>query len=485
MLASFITNIFSLNPFHTQSDKPYSQIDSSGADSLICPSCKLVFHCGQDCHNTALAIHQAVCSNSSLIPKDDDKVCIFKNRDEIKYLTNREFKQLTGTTYCAYSFFTKEASVQAKNNWPDFPLTNPPHKIPTSVAITKTEKMGIGLVALKDIPRGKRICNFGGIVTGTKDVVVPTSTSLNIAVDYFGLNADPSDYASLGAFVNDGPPNCALSLIAETMIYPNEVTVPGYEKLISSRKIRKGESIYIDYGAAHSIKRAPYVLEQEGLKMLIERYSKEINIALLNKTSCDIPNDNFKEDDDVQDEALNIEYLLNTPFALAALHLCSNLDPANTSKEFEKLNEKLKTQFEVVPILLNGLIKLKAGQKEAEFFEIAKTISQQSMIFLCDALAKGQISFHKQQCQKLGKAFDCLIELCHGSVMANLWLTSEKRTFAKKFHSDEHSQQLEDNSVVAGLPKNYQECYFYWRKQFRQTVIMRFNVFQWAQLKDF
>lgn len=471
-----------------------SRIDSIGVINLCgqckqeflklfgCKGCKRVNYCSQECQKKAWKTHQAVCQNNGLIPNEGDVVCKIVDGNSVRDITQKEFTERVGATYVRAPLFTKTALQLAQAN-PD--LTNKDKIKPKgelesdSIALKYYgEDMGYGIVALRDIMNKEIICGFGGIVFSPDEweAKMRSLRSQNYCIKAYDFVLDPSSYLSLGAVINDGPPNAELWT---SLNYQGArgVDVPFDKIVVAVRDIKKDETICVEYNWDHSIKRGLYRLDEVTLNRLIQKYSNDLDISFLNKTGwlttarMEDPSNNALK----FDELMEIQYIFSTPYVLAVLHLRTDLDPEKTLKNLEKVSLQIQgqTQLKYASEILKYLAKISSTDKKA-FLGIVEKISQQSLSMLCHILAHYQTSLSMEDCERLGKALDNLLVMIFGSVSGPYWGHTEEEEFKKQFFSEEHQRKIHDETGVQHLPEDVKEQYRETRDQYLDMVSISF-----------
>lgn len=409
--------------------------------------------------------------NHSLIPNDEEIVCKLKDATGIRDLTQKEFKERLGSTFTIAPLFSKQALRHAGACFEN--LTESQKTVIDSVALyNQGEPAGHGIVALRDIRKGEIICGFGGKVIPMDDWnnEIHSHRAKLYCTAGGRLIFDPSTYASLGSFVNDGPPNSELKTLSDPKVYANTVQVPLEKVIAAVRDIKAGEPIYHDYGWDHGIKQAPYALDEEAAAYLLQKFGNNLDINLLNKTGWIFTalDQRISDTSDLV-RATELEYILTTPYVLALLHLKTNLHPSETLTRVRKLPIKIQNEFKEwldnASMILMGLAKINIDTKE-EFLKVADKISQQSLVSLCQLLTELQSQPSMEDCLTFGRALDNLRLLCCGSLIVSYWTSTEREEFQKLFLSKEHQKTIHDDTAIQSLPIEFKNSYYIKKNQF-------------------
>ena len=430
---------------------------------FLCARCRNVSYCGKECQKAAWKTHEIFCRNHSLIPKDNEIVCTFKEGNVVRDMTQAEFKQRLGSTFVRASLFSKRALEVANKSF--IGLSESPLPVENSAALYHQGSMGYGLVALRDIRRKEKICNFGGIavpqVDWDKEIHSSRAWLYNAGGSSFYF--DPSLFASLGAIVNDGLPNGELAALSFPKVYADKAQVPLDKVVMASRDIKAGEVIRVNYGAQHPMRKGPYVLDEATQKELLEKFSGGLDFSLLNRTGW-IQSAVGPDVLDASDllRATEIEHILITPYELAFLHLRTDLNPHATLEGIRGLPSKIQEQFQAeiedTSNILKGISRLNEADKP-KFLEIASKISQQSLVSLCELLSNLSYEPSMEHCDTLGRALDKLRVKFFGGLIEFYWRTTEREEFENQFFTDEHQRSLHDETDIQNLPEEFKKCY--------------------------
>jgi MYND finger len=426
-----------------------------------CGTCKSVWYCDKNCQTVAWKTHKIVCqspekkdrgltldqwrklcgistfynegeaypSNHSLIPSEEEIVCKFYDETgSVRDLTQKKFREITGMTFTKGPLFPQKILIQLYEK-EEIKPTKQLERF-GSVALAKSENLGCELIATDSIPKGAVFAHWNGQMIENEEVnslkypMKARAYALHVEKNFYCC--DPSVYAGLGAFANDGPPNCkyTISSKGQSLTTPKEIV------LVATRDIKRGERIYLDYEKAHDIKSASYIISEEAFKGLVETCSK-----------CKL---NEKDDHQIS----NLNYILHTPHALALLFLEGVFDKyPSFAKEIRRLI-KSSEDFYAADQILSALSIINVKDRQA-FAKILPTFSQRSLKFLSAYLnsfcADG---FEKapsvDQCQAMGKVLDEMLVLLYGTLNGNYWFGSkpERDNFAKQFNSKENQNKL-------------------------------------------
>lgn len=441
-----------------------------------CNGCKRIYFCNTECQKKAWKTHQLACRNHLLIPKEEEIVCQFSNSQGLHGIQQHTFKELTGTIYVSTNLFSKASLTDAK-----FPT----HKIVSrespkswsSVALKDSGNgLGLGLVAINDIRSGEKICVFGGEAVQQEIWYnrINSSKSELYSIDASGYVLNPEKYASLGVFVNDGFPSCEFKNDFTPTNYPNDICVPFEYVLVAVREIKKGEELFIDYGPQHPIKKAPYLIADESMKMIIQKYGENLDSSILAKMGW--VSSSLDERGKVVHElqiATELEYIFTTPLVLALLHLHTNLDPLKTLESFKGFSQRyegvFKKQFAEAEMILSALSKVPKEQKMG-FAKIVSTISQRAFVDLSSVLLQS-LKFPKlEECSTFGKVLDDLRVTCFGTLNGCFWRRTEEDSFRKAFCTPEWQKKLADNREINDLPEPFKEKYYTLKADYLFTI---------------
>ena len=142
---------------------------------------------------------------------------------------------------------------------------------------------------------------------------------------------------------------------------------------------------------------------------------------------------------------MDIQYIISTPYALALLHLRTNLNPKTTLSSLNNLltlSQTYRKELELRGQILIALSKIPQEHKE-KFAKIVEKISQESLTQLCVALARVSVPIPPlEECEKFAELTDNLQLLFLGTRYGNLWDTNERDAFKKKFLSKEHQEEI-------------------------------------------
>ncbi len=187
-------------------------------------------------------------------------------------LTQEEYHALTGTWYRNGPKMSSRDVLKFYENplrspkSSDLSGKNPTHTAvferfnqnpPRIALIQESPVMGKGLRADESICEGEVVCSFGG------ELKMAPSVSMNdIRLNVLFMNEQTmslqlAKYTNLGAFSNDGPPNCMIAHIFHRGLPPSAI-------LRARCPINKGEFLHWNYGGEHPIKLAAYSLTGEG-----------------------------------------------------------------------------------------------------------------------------------------------------------------------------------------------------------------------------
>lgn len=415
-----------------------------------CTICKSVWYCNKECQSLAWKTHRAVCQKTekydrgldlnqwkilsgistyydegkkyqpiAQIPNDEEKVCKFQNVDgELREITQKEFKELTGMTFTKGALFPQKILIKMHERG-EIQSARPSLKAYNSVALAKDEGLGFELIAIDQIPKGATVAFLGGKVFDNEEVDLSNRSlkyrAYALTSEKDTCTYDPSNYADLGAFVNDGPPNCCF--LNQSSPMDEENTLQSKEIfIVALRDIYPKEKIYVDYGKNHDVKFSPYILSETAFKDLVimcESNPKEI-----------------------------MHYILYTPYVLALLFLRGIFD--KNPKLYQSIKESMNSTKKTVDFsLLSALALIPKHDREA-YAEKLSTFSQRSLKILCTYIHKYQMNLPVEQWQLMGQLIDRMFVLLFGASHGNYWLGGEKDRFLKQFLSQEHQNELKD-----------------------------------------
>lgn len=243
--------------------------------------------------------------------------------------------------------------------------------------------MGFGLVARKKIEPGTTLCFFGGELRVGNDIkpekLTRKAAEYALFIREYSIAFVPELVVSLGALINDNPPNCKFVRVKGKK-------VPFFSAIQSIREIKKGEPLYINYGK-HGVKKSFYYLDPKAYQILKETISKEEDLLIKENFSL------LKKE--------MAKYALSTPAAFIRLHLDGPLSPKKTLHLLTKL-ERLDDEKEIIfhPLiketagkLLEELQKIKGEERESEIISLLENTRSFNVI---DYLIQGQwIEFKK------------------------------------------------------------------------------------------
>lgn len=443
--------------------------------SMICSGCKRVRYCSQKCQTAAWKTHQFFCINVHFIPKEEEIVCKFYDSSGIFDISQQEFCAKTGLTFVKAPLFSKR---DLKPIQPKMSVAVARAAAPDSVALFyQGETLGYGIITLKDISKGEIVCSFGGkaIEQHLWNNSNHSSKTELYAVSGNNFFFDPSQYASLGALVNDGPPNCELKTYTNPSLLSQNKSLPFEKVIIAIRDIHAGEIIYHDYVSDHPIKQGFYAVDEKTLANLIEKYSKGLDISFLNSTGWVMTAvDLQREDTSDLVKASEIEYIVTTPQILFLLHTKGNLSPSKTLESLEKLSLIIQLQFQrklsEATVILKCLSKIPIGNREV-LSDIACKITQQSLVILCEVLLELNTMPSIDDFLSFSLAIDKLRLLSLGTLIGSFWHTTEKEEFKKQYYSEGHQKKLNDDSEILHLPEDLRKHYDLIRKKYLNTVL--------------
>lgn len=423
----------------------------------LCKKCELVWYCGEGCQKVAQDAHQLVCNYRVFVPKDDEDACLFREGNgNVRTMTQKEFRERTNSTYVNGPIFTLEALAVFNHDRMNYQkLENTGFS--KSIGLQYFgDKIGYGTVAVTDILAKAVVGDYGSVVIPTKiwDSTIHTDREHAFAASGGPCEFDPSVYASLGAYVNDGPPNCILATFQNPHVVDNgleQAIVPLRKKLIITQNVKKGEQLLWDYKSHHPVKLGYYTLEKQTLDRFLAKYSNHLNIAVLKERGSVVGAIDFNYPHFI--EAMDVEYILATPFILAKLHLDSNLYAASSLREFKALPVETQRNYGNAKLILEGLCKILSRQKQ-EFSKILSSISGLALIHVCDALAHVKSTPSTADLEKFGRLYDRMYLLHVGSFHSNYWKGAEQYAFRKLFEEDEYQEKIRqvDAEALAQLP---------------------------------
>lgn len=422
----------------------------------LCKRCELAWYCSERCQNTAQATHQLVCNYTVFIPKDNEDACLMREPNgTVRTITQKEFKERTNSTYVNGPIFTLEALAEFPHERLGYQKSENT-KFPKSIGLQYYgEKIGYGIVALEDIPAQTVVGDYGGVVVPSKiwDRNIHTSRESAFSASGGSCIFDPSFYASLGAYVNDGPTNCVLATFGNPHVVGDgleQAVVPLRKKLIITQNVKKGEQLLWDY-KNHQVKLGYYTLEKPTLDKFLAKYSKQLNIAILKARGSVVGALDFTYPHLI--EAMDVEYILATPFILAKLHLDSNLDAASSLIQFKTLHIHTQQEYGNAKLILDGLCKIPPLRKQ-EFSKILSSISGLALIHVCDALAYMKSTPSAADLENFGQLYDRMYLSHIGSFHSNYWYGAEQYAFRKLFESPVYQEKIRqiDEEALAQLP---------------------------------
>ena len=179
---------------------------------------------------------------------------------------------------------------------------------------------------------------------------------------------DCERYTSLWSFINDGPPSIRIVDRKKDELIERVV--------VAVKKIEALTPIHMDYGINHPVKRMPYALDKKTLTRFLEG-RKELDFSSIktSELSRTAP-------------GMDIQYIISTPYALALLHLRTNLNPKTTLSSLNDLltlSQTYRKELDLRVQILMALSKIPQDHKE-KFAKIVEKISQESLTQLCVAL---------------------------------------------------------------------------------------------------
>lgn len=450
-----------------------AQCNAAGQELKRCTGCKRAYFCNKKCQTDAWVNHQRICCNSSLIPFEDHGTCIFYDGNNLRNLTQKEFRALTNKTFVLASLFNNKLRMLA----PSALATNVPSRELAfdSVALCdEGRERKLGVVAAREINEGEYLCCFGGEAYLDTDfnsrLQSPEAETCSIGMDNIML--DPSHYPSLGAFLNDGPPNCELKGAFIKKPNVSDTRLPCEKVAIATKKIPKGCFVYIDYSFDHPIKQARYSVDEGALSDLLQKFSTGLDFFKLNGVAQIMSA--FGKGAQVDPNFLEItelQYILATPFIFTLFHLKLPLDPAKTLNTLQNLSFETKRfhndQLKRVYPILKALIKI---NDKAGFSKIVHNISQQGLIILCHFIINQNSQLSIENLMALGLALDQLKLQFHGTGIGSLWHSTKQDEFRTLFLSQEYQRNLQDETCIKDLPPAYQEFYRQSKHEFQKTI---------------
>ena len=242
-------------------------------------------YCDVTCQKADWKTHQIACTNHALIPKANEIVCKLQDSCGVREINQEEFQERTQSIFVIAPVFPKAILNKAKQSLTAI-IESPKPVLDAIALFYQGHKEGYGVIALRNIHRGEIIGSFGGQVVTAENWEKEEHSSRSNTYSIAGGNFifDPSLYASLGAFINDGPPNCECKTDISPTLYPEKSLVPVNKVIVAIREIKKGEIIYYDYAWPHHIKKSPYCVDRDNLIALTSKYYRGLDISVLNKT---------------------------------------------------------------------------------------------------------------------------------------------------------------------------------------------------------
>lgn len=310
------------DPFHGE-DKPVPHI--SYQKSVHATLCEL--------------LSDSVCQNppqdiDASLPepiKTESVVFHYLSDGEIKQGDKEKFKEITGSTFTPHFLATREFLIHdhMRTLLPEkFPLqaiidyyrniylesyaAPPVYLAPSECGAGK--KIGIGLRALENIPKGTLLLPY----IGMKDI--PSHAQIN--TDYLFEDTDAAKNRSLAACVQDSFPNSFVLSVHHVDGF-NSINV-----LIAGKDIQKGEELTYNYGNGHSIKTDLHIELKQAES---ERYFKEFPLRWFRDNYSRLTDSSFlsngihaEQMEEIVEITLHLsrlQYLFHTPSSMAYLAL--------------------------------------------------------------------------------------------------------------------------------------------------------------------
>lgn len=184
-----------------------------------------------------------------------------KTEEGISQLTQEEFKKMTGVLF-------SERAVLKAESYIDPTFRQKLSELQKKVSISREEVLrlisnshsvyliqdpifGLSVTAARTIPAEQLICHFGG------EIRFDSPSSYRNA-QYQLPDFDQTNYASLGVFLNDGPPNCGFVSGENGQLF-----------VMAMRPIETGEVLYVNYGTGHDTKTGIYCLKEEAYQEIV------------------------------------------------------------------------------------------------------------------------------------------------------------------------------------------------------------------------
>ncbi len=437
----------------------FSERIEMGSQPLkICRACKSVWYCSAECQKTAWKTHKLVCDKdhldtervkrqcgmnnhksegtqyqapNCLIPGPEETVCQFKEADgTVRSLTQKEFREKVGVTFVHNTMFSQKNLLrlfgEAKINQNTDSKTYAPSD---AVALERQGDMGHGVVALKDIPKGTRICPLGGAIERCKDLKKSDNFLEGIATPNGLMTNDrqfayqTNEYASLGVCINDGPSNCKFQRIVYTVERQGYREVIEEPVVVATRDIQAGEPLFLNYGHTHAVKKGLYKLSESAYQ-----------------TALDICREEIKSTDD--NYTGPFVSIMSTPRIIAQIFLRGDLpDSLMTSLKRYLCTPGINNPKNPVA-MLPVLSRFKQSNRQ-DYATTLDKISQQSLMMLCEYIGQDNPVPSAVNFLIMGKIIDHVIILMNGSLNDDLWIANYSE-FYKIFSTDEHQKQIRD-----------------------------------------
>lgn len=161
---------------------------------------------------------------------------------EERILTAQEFKKLTNAElideniYPPLHYIKNWAKRKSTKHFPN-PKDYPPQ--PSQVGLMQMSETGLGAYALCDIPFGRAVIEYKGVVSKTN------------GSEYFMPNIEGALFRNLGPMIQDGMPNVCPEI---------NFAAKGMKRIIFTAvsTIKKGDALIFNYGLCHPVKKGIY-----------------------------------------------------------------------------------------------------------------------------------------------------------------------------------------------------------------------------------
>lgn len=323
-------------------------------------SCRRVSYCGKDCQKQHWAVHKLYHGIMHLVapPKSTGLIpVIFDDLKARHQMRQEEFKMKTGVLYSPRAVCKVDSKVDSsklKGAHLDQKTLDAFNTSPPRLVLRECEHLGLSLIADMTIKENQIIDWMGGEILST-DLPETLRNSL-----YAAGGLDQTNYASLGVFANDGPPNC------ELLMGPN-----GQGLLFSIQTIAKGEEILFHYGSRHAVKDGHYYISPNS-------YLKVVTFIHASASPLDFIE--TKQRDGLPIENGMRDYIFSTIPVLMRLLLEKHLPVKDAKRSLEQLRvlKKLREPDEKMEGFDFQLLNLsdELAQTYEELFQLVEKIGK-------------------------------------------------------------------------------------------------------------